>query len=358
MRASTIRSPIKFLKQSPVGDAVRFARAARGFVSATVGGLREFHSKGHISRGNWEKLLRAHCVSNGRLTSLLTPLFRLIRPPRKPEPVSGLLGHFSIEEQRKIVSALRRDGFYIFPSLMPAAICDDIEAFARATPAVTEFNRDQGLPLEKYDPGHPLSRTYKIRENDSIHSPPIQKMIGDPAFIAIAEQYLETQASIGGIDVWWSALYGNAPGDDAAQLFHFDFDAPPAWLKLFVYVRDVGPDNGPHVYVKGSHKAGLAGTRALRARGYVRISDAEIEQIFGIEAITQICGQRGTVFVADTRGFHKGQMPVATDRLLAQVIYCSSLFNDHGIGTKLPQNLDPGLAATLNSLPRAYERFL
>ena len=357
MRTSAIRAPIKALKQSPVGDAVRFARMAWGFLEGTLSGVRDFRRTGQVSKDNWHKLLRAHCATNGRSTSLLFPLLRAIRPPRRPAPVTGLLGHFDVEEQRKIVSRLHQDGFYIFPSLMPGEICDQIEAFSRITPAVTEYNRDQSQPLEKYDPSHPLSRTYRFREGDSIQSPAIQKLIADRAFLAIAEQYLGTQPSIGGIDVWWSALYGNEPGSVAAQLFHFDFDAPPAWLKLFVYVKDVGPDNGPHVYVKGTHRAGVAGNRALRARGYVRISDEEIEMVFGKDAVTQICGVRGTVFVADTRGFHKGQMPVARDRLLAQVIYCSPVFNDHGVSSQLPQQLDSGLAEAMTDLPSAYERF-
>jgi hypothetical protein len=352
------RTRIEVLKQSPVGGAIRLFKAGWSFLDGTASGLREYHRGGQISKGNWEKLLRAHCASNGRLTSLLSPLLRVMRPPRNPAPVTGLLGHFNVDCQRMIVSTLRRDGFYVFPSLMPVEICDEIEAFAAATPAVTEFNRAQNLALEKYDPRLPLSRTYKIRESDSINSPAIQKLIGDQAFIAIAEQYLRTQPSIGGIDVWWSALYGNEPGNDAAQLFHFDFDAPPAWLKLFVYIKDVSSDNGPHVYVRGTHRAGVRGARALRARGYERISDDDIGKAFGRDAVTPIHGPRGTVFMADTRGFHKGQMPATSDRLLAQVIYCSPLFNDHATATKFPQSLDPQLAAALDRVPHVYERFL
>lgn len=357
MISSTIRTPIEALKRSPVGDAVRLVKASWGFLNATVSGLREFRREGQISHGNWDKLLRAHCVTNGRLTALLDPILQVMRPPRKPVPVTGLLGHFSIEEQGKIVSALRRDGFYIFSSLIPTEICEEIETFARVTPAITESNRDQRQPLEKYDPGHPLSRTYKFRESDAIRASAIQRLIGDQAFSAIAEQYLNTQPSIGGIDVWWSALYGNEPGAVAAQLFHFDFDAPPAWLKLFVYVTDVTPDSGPHVYVKGTHKAGIRGAAALRARGYVRISDAEIEYIFGKDASTQICGPRGTVFMADTRGFHKGLMPTAGDRLLAQLLYCSSIFNDHGAKASMPEEAALHIQPARQRSPHLYERF-
>ena len=315
-RSSLFVSQVDSLKRSPIGDAVRLAKVTWGFLSGTVSGLQEFYSIGAISHTNWEKLLWAHCATNGRLTSLLSPLFRVLRPPRGPTPVTGLLGHFSVQEQQKIVAELNRNGFYVFSSLMPAEICDEIETFAKETPAVTESNRSQSEPFQKYNPEHPLSRTYKIRETDSVHNAAVQKIMSDQVFAAVAEQYLNTQSSIGGVDLWWSAPYGNEPGSDAAQLFHFDFDAPPAWLKLFVYVTDVGPDNGPHIYVKGSHKAGLAGAGALRARGYERISDVEIEQVFGRDAVAEICGPRGTVFVADTRGFHKGKMPVAGHRLL------------------------------------------
>jgi hypothetical protein len=352
-----LRASISAVKSTGVGDALSLAKIGLDFLAGTMGGVREFHRSGAISHGNWEKLLQAHCATNGRLTTLLGPLLRMIRPPRKPAPVTGLLGRFNVATQNKIVSEIRRDGFYVFPTLIPPAICDEIEAFAKVTPAVTESNPDRRMPLERYDPGHPLSRTYKMRESDSVNVAAIQKLLGDQVFLAIAEQYLNTQPSIGGVDVWWSALYGNEPGSVAAQLFHFDFDAPPSWLKLFVYVTDVGPENGPHVYVRGTHKPGLAGARALRARGYMRISDDEIEQTFGKDSMVEISGPRGTVFVADTRGFHKGKMPVAGDRLLAQTIYCSSLFNNHGIAAPLPQTLVPELAQTLEQRPLTYERF-
>jgi hypothetical protein len=357
-RVPLFASQVDALKKSSIGDAVRLAKVTWGFLTGTVSGLREFYTNGAISHPNWEKLLLAHCATNGRLTSLLSHLFRMLRPPRRIAPVTGLLGSFSVQEQKRIVSELRRNGYYVFPSLMPAEICEEIDSFAKETTAITESNRSQIEPLQKYDPEHPLSRTYKFRETDSVHNAAMQKIMSDQVFAAVAEQYLNTQSSIGGVDLWWSALYGNEPGSDAAQLFHFDFDAPPAWLKLFVYVTDVGPDNGPHIYVKGTHKSGLAGARTFRARGYERILDVEIEQVFGKDAVTEISGPRGTVFLADTRGFHKGKMPIAGHRLLAQMIYCSSLFNDHGTPPKLPEKVDPALAATLRKWPRVYERFL
>jgi len=345
------------LKKGQVGKLVRLIKATGSFASGSIAGVGEYYRKGSISHGNWEKLLRAHCASNGRLTALLTPLLRILRPPRKSASVTGLLGEFSVQEQKSIVSQLRRDGVFIFARRIPAEICDGIEAFARHTPAVTESNRAQRAPLETYDPSHPLSRTYKLREADSVTNPAIQKLMADPAFAAIAESYLNTGTSIGGVDVWWSAVYGNEPGSVAAQLFHFDFDAPPAWLKLFVYATDVGPDNGPHVYVRGSHRADIASAKALRARGYTRISDVEMAAAFGPDAPTSITGPRGTVFMADTRGFHKGTLPTAGHRLIAQLLFCSPVFNEHGVARTIPKIVEPALETSFNKMPRVYDRF-
>ena len=356
MHASSAMTKVQ--RKPPPRGIVALAKAAKSFLCGTAVGLWEFHRSGIISHHSWEKLLAAHCATNGRLTSLLAPLLRKMRPPRMAQPVAGLLGHFDVADQQMIVARLRRNGFYVFPSLMPADICDAIETLAREAPAFTEFDDPQTAQLNKYDPHNPRSRIYKIRESDSIQNAAIQKLLADEAFAAIAELYLQTQPSIGGIDVWWSARYGNEPGSDAAQLFHFDFDAPPAWLKLFVYITDVGAGNGPHVYVKGTHKAGIAGAEALRARGYQRISDLEIEEVFGKEALAEIIGPRGTVFFADTRGFHKGTLPTSGDRLLAQLIYCSSVFNEHGTKTAMPANVDPAMTAASRRFPFLHERFL
>jgi hypothetical protein len=303
------------------------------------------------------RLLDAHCASNGRFTEILNIFTRILRPPRRPAPVNGLLGPLGVEEQQIIVQTIVRDGFYIFPNRLPADLCDQIELFARRTPAIIESNRELREPLIKYDPEHPVSHTYKILERDSVENGAIQRLMADEAFIAIAEAYLNSHPAIGGVDVWWSPKYGNEPGSDAAQLFHFDFDAPPAWLKLFVYVTDVGPQDGPHVFVKGSHRPGLAASREFRSRGYVRISDKEIAKAFGPDSAIDIVGPRGTVFVADTRGFHKGKLPAANHRLVAQIIYCSPLFNDHSVGHRLPSIVDPNLAAMLVKAPSVFERF-
>jgi hypothetical protein len=328
-----------------------------GFSAGAIGGLADYFKTGQVAHRSWGRILKAHCLTNGRSTALLSLVTRMVRPPRPHKDVRGLLGPFTIADQRQIVKRLDRDGFFVFSELMPDDFCKQVETFAAGVDTVIESNRDLKEPLQPYDRSHPVSRTYKVREEDAVTNSAVQRLLADPVFVALAESYLGTHPIIGGVNIWWSAVYGNAPGSDAAQLFHFDFDAPPAWLKLFVYLTDVGPENGPHTYVRGSHKPGLAQAREFRARGYERIEDDEVEARFGAPSLVEITGKRGTVFMADTRGFHKGKMPRQGDRLIIQLLYCSPLFCDRGVGPALPADPDPALAAALAQAPHVYDRF-
>jgi hypothetical protein len=326
-------------------------------VAGLVGGLYGYYWRGQISHTAWRLLLDAHCASNGRFTEYLKRVIALSRPQRTPAPVSGLLGSFSVAERREIVDVLERDGLYRFDALLPADLCSRIEQFAQKAPAETDTPVGDNAPLVVYDPANPRARIFHIPEPLSVAEAGVQQLMADEVFVAIAEMYLKSLPAIGGVDVWWSARYGNEPASSAAQLFHFDFDAPPAWLKLFVYVTDVGPDNGPHVYVKKSHRADIAPAKAFRARGYTRISDEEIIAAFGQDALTSITGPRGTVFMADTRGFHKGTLPTAGHRLIAQLLYCSPVFSEHGVAHPISKIVEPALEKSLIEMPRVYDRF-
>jgi len=326
-------------------------------MSAALTTIRNYRRNKPIAMQDWQSILNAHCTTNGRSTDRLTPILRRIKPRRPAADATGLLGHFSVADQKRIADQIARDGVYIFEEKMPEVVCDAIEAFARRTPAAVYG--DFGLVGEPsvYDPAHPLDRLYKFREADSLAEPGVQTLLADDAILRIAETYLDTQAVLGGIDAWWSAPYGNGPSSEAAQLFHFDFDAPPRWLKLFVYVTPVGHQNGPHAFVKGSHKAGLPSAGTILARGYKRVTDEDIDEVYGAQATTEICGARGTVFLADTRGFHKGKPPTGGDRLVCQLLYCSPVFSTRETKITSASSFSPALSAAIARNPAAFIRY-
>jgi hypothetical protein len=332
-------------------------------VAVTALGLIKYLLTGRSAFSARMALLDLHCRANIRIDEWIGPVVRTLRPPRAPAPVSGILGNFSIDRQNKIAEAIARDGFYVFDEKVPAEICDEIERFAAHTPALIHDAGEAEKPLMVYDPVTPISKIYRLPEAQSVTNRGIQRLMGDPAFLRIAERYLRTLPLFSDIGLWWSPAGDRWPHQDAAQKFHFDFDAPPTWLKLFIYLTDVGIDNGPHTYVRGSHQSTNPVTRRLLQRGYARISDQDIVGAFGADHVVSIQGKRGTVFFADTRGFHKGLAPVAGHRLMAVFLYGPPHFNDWIDENKtrhcsLPPDIEPSLVAALSGTPRVYRRYL
>lgn len=317
----------------------------------SLGGIGEYYLRGEVSSHVRNSLLRLHCRTNGRGTALLTPIMRALRPPRPRKSTSGFLGTISVQEQDRIAAAIARDGFYVFENLLPKTLCDEIEAHARNTPAQLENSSQLAL----FDEKNPASKTYRLRESDIARSHAFQQLMADQSILAIAETYLKTLPILSCLNLWFSPAYGNAPGADAAQQYHFDFDPPPVWLLFFVYLTDVGPDNGPHVFVRGSHVPGAPGMEELLSRGYERIPDEDVAEHYKGGDIVELHGKRGTILAVDTRGMHKGKMPVIGHRLIAQLTFsCPPFSGAHERSTTLPANLHPALSRVLMTLPQVY----
>ena len=127
---------------------------------------------------------------------------------------------------------------------------------------------------------------------------------------------------------------------------------------FFIYLTDVDTENGPHVFVRGSHRANLPSTANLRSRGYVRIPDSDVVAALGKDNVVELCGKRGTVLAVDTMGFHKGKPLIAGHRLMGQLIYSYAHFTGaHQARVSLPENPHPVLAKAITENPRVYWKF-
>jgi hypothetical protein len=327
-------------------------------IGTVLGGLVDYYRHGDVTLDARASLLRLHCQTNGRFTDRLATIVRMTRPPRRPSPASGFLGDLSVQQQRSIVAAIARDGFYKFDRLLPEALCDEIERFAARTPTTVEGRGREPAQRVIFDPAAPISKTYRLVEEDIIQHQGMQQLMADQTMVAVAELYLRSHPMVSMVNLWWSAAFGNTPGADAAQEYHFDFDPPPIWLLFFVYLTDVGPDNGPHMFVRGSHVADDPSARPLRARGYVRIPDNDIVAAYGSDKIVELCGKRGTILAVDTRGFHKGKMLIHGHRLIAQLTYsCPPYSGAHSRKQKLPAVLHPSLASATAATPRVFDKY-
>jgi hypothetical protein len=322
-------------------------------------GMGQFLHHGEGNAECWRAFLDLHCRTNGRSTQMLRGIMRVLKPPPvRIRPFESMLGKFDAASVNAITERIRRDGYYLFEQRVPDDVCDDIAGAARAIEGRVGRNPEEPLRMAAFDPANPIANVYDIPEPTIWQIPGYQRLIADPIFLNVSQSYFCAASALKQVNLWWSAAVGGKPDTHAAQLFHFDFDAAPIWLKFFFYLTDVTPQTGPHVFVKGSHRLHQPKARELLSRGYVRIRDEDIAQVYGLDNILEFCGPKGTVLAVDTIGFHKGKMPTAGYRLLAQLEYATPLFVPSvSAPLPMPSNVDRSLLSTYKTYPWAFTRF-
>lgn len=205
-----------------------------------------------------------------------------------------------------MLATLRQDGVAMLAPLASNATFARVAAYFERRPVVGPDGRLQavedlpaGAPSAEYD----LQTVLGCRE--------VMALVNAPSVLRLAEAHLGCKPTLSSLGVRWSLPSGETP--PRFQSFHRDVD-DWRFLKLFIYLTDVEPDSGPHVYARGSHRRRFG----LRARSY-GLSD--IAARFGADSLLTITGRRGTAFVADTLGVHRGGPPSDRPRLMLQAQY-------------------------------------
>lgn len=215
------------------------------------------------------------------------------------------------------VASLHKDGFYVFQHVVDRSLTDTIRTYAEQAPCLP---RGVDGPPVTYPRAAPSVGRYDFDEDVALGCPTVQEFVTDPAMAVIAQRYLGQPVLMDEVAFWWTT---NKRAEDAninAQMFHQDRDRL-SFLKFFIYLTDVTPDTGPHVYVRGSHRNV---PWALRADG--RITDEAVQKAGLGHEITELCGPAGTLLAVDTIGLHKGKTPITSDRLALENEFATSLF--------------------------------
>lgn len=312
-------------------------------------GMISFLRCGHTPASGYQSMISLFCRTRGWSNDALHACVKLAHRPYAIAPNNGIMGRLSRGELRSIGQQIHLNGFHVFSQRLPEHVCDRLLDFSLAAPCAALSTRE-GSPLLKYPRCNPLSETYRIRDLELLHNKDVQELMFDESLLAVAQSYLGCKPIIEKAVMLWSAAISGQASSDAAQLFHFDMDRIK-WLKIFIYLTDVDERNGPHCFIKGTHKRSSQPASLLN-RGYVRIPDEDIARHYAKERIKEFTGQRGMIIAEDTRGFHKGKAPVEGDRLILQFEYCNSLFG----GVLRPASLPIGGNARFQRLVRQYKR--
>jgi hypothetical protein len=281
-------------------------------------------NEAHRSKSSSFAALRlAYVLTQGKSRRFFFWLFHWLRPIPKEDK----------NRHAELVTALRQKGITVIRNFLSVDQAKEIQEYLAGQAG---FHVGDSFAMT---PAHiaTMNKGLKMLYSPStiLAAPHVKELIENPFFQEVAAAYLGCQPIFTNVWAWWSIPDENATEKDlnwSAQLFHFDYDWP-IFIKFFIYLTDVGPDNGPFTYVIGTHE---------RKHEWhdKRFEDVYIESTYG-EAVKALLGSAGDLIIADTAGYHKGQRVQQGGRLILQIEFSASLFGASCQYDLLPKSLKP-----------------
>lgn len=306
----------------------------------------------------YQSMIQLFCITGGRSNDWLSKAIALVRRPYSFGNVEGILRLTDGDGWDAAHRSLMDNGYHVFKEPLPEDVRTRILQFAQSHPATVRAMDGQAESRTAvYDPQNPLGVVYDFDPQDLINQRDIQQLISDPSVIAFAQRYIGAQPVLDEVNLWWSTAFSRQADSNAAQLYHFDMDRI-RWVKFFMYLTDVGPDNGPHCFVARTHRTGGIPSRFL-ARGYSRLSDQDVRGAFPADRLIEFTGAAGTIIAEDTRGLHKGKPLVEGHRLVLEFEFSNSMFGATPLKiSKLVSYHSPSFKTWVESYSRMYRRWL
>ncbi len=321
-------------------------------------GAPGFLARRRTSDSAYQAMVSLFCATGGKSNDWLSRGISLLYPPSPLDRASGLLGELDQGRTSGIVEDIDRQGFHVFEQRLPEDLCNRLLEFALANPCVRRAPGGSGVgptPVDAYERDRPEGVRYDFSATAVVNNPDVQRLMADQSFLGIAQAYLRCAPILDVMSLWWHTAHGHEPDPEAAQFWHFDMDRIK-WLKFFVYLTDVGSANGPHSFVRGSHRTGGI-PRALARKGYARLTDTEVAACYPTTDFIEFTGPRGTVIAEDTRGLHKGKMVESGDRLILQLQFSNSLFGGYYPPERITRVVNEDLHAMIGRHPRLYSSY-
>lgn len=211
-------------------------------------------------------------------------------------------------------NALQRRGFVRFGQLLSRKQCAEVLGYLSRCEVTDPYRPDQPGFLPEAAGRAPHSHVGYHRPIDVLRAPHLLEVANRADVLDCVASFLGCKPTIDYLAAWWSYPTGLPAAQ--AENFHRDVD-DFRFVKLFLYLTDVGTENGPHVYVSSS-------AEDRRLRKLVRLTDEEVDREFGSSNIQIMTGNAGDAFVENTVGIHKGQPLQAGHRVIFQAVYTVS----------------------------------
>jgi hypothetical protein len=335
------------------------ALTARSIVLLPVGFV-VYWCTGRTPQFGHQALIWLFCLTQGRSNDLLSTVISRMRSKVLIKAPVGVLGDLRDPALGACLDKMRTDGFVVFERALAGDVCDRLVRFAETTRAQIRPMDGEiatGAAREAlFDAGNPQAIRYDYSPFTLLDQADVQALLADQSILCLAQAYLGCRPLADVLGMWWHTSYGGQPDAHAAQFFHFDMDRIK-WLKIFIYLTDVGPANGPHSFVRGSHRTGAIPAELL-LRGYKRLTDEEVFSIYDESDCLEFTAPRGSIIVEDTRGLHKGAHVRGGPRLVLQLQFSNDFFGASYPRARISRVQAPSLQEMLARAPKIYGQYI
>src|SRR5688572_7600533 len=300
----------------------RLAKSAF-IVASNVLGRTWRHTNKNVTRARRHFLHRARYSSAGRAMLAVTDV---VASPR--DAIQRRNAAASYNRQHADMRLDRREGYTMLP---PGSVANTDEIIELSLRLFEEKQREAAARSGNSKKWAFLRSI--LTNQDLARNPRLVDFALSDSLLSLVTNYLGTIPHLNRIDLLYSVNHG---GEEAisSQIYHLDPEGTRQ-AKLFMNLRDVGPDEGPFTFIPASETTRIVGAIKKRrledtqmAAG--RYSDDELEAVGGLEKAIAVDGPKGSAALVDTsRCLHFGsRVKPGTYRLCLYIQYCTS--REHG----------------------------
>src|SRR5262245_14359400 len=230
------------------------------------------------------------------------------------------------EDIRRVARELSEQGIVIGPA--ETRLTDEgRQALAAASALVAKLSQGSevhSIVSEGLNRAQARGKDYLVRvipwELEHPSDSPLLKLALDRKLLEIVAAYFVMWPRLHAIGSWLNFPTVNEAKN--AQLWHRDPEDLKL-IKVFIYLNDIGTDNGPFCYIPRSHPFSSGAGIIPLHKDDERILDDEMVTVFPKESWIECTGPSNTMIIADTVGFHRGGRVQKGTRLLITFTYTS-----------------------------------